>query len=197
MPFLQIEICKRIFNLQDLSFQAYVTWFSISNFFVPLIVLIFTHASICVTIWKTLGKSNAAPRITINLPSLQVKKYWIGLRLGDIFQACFLALQPKKQIEFYNSLFTKPLLKMLLQRFTKHFPQKVEHSLPYVLYFETDQRRLKQTYLSIENGQHLQHSSVFFYCVQPWSKVYIICSFPILKGVNCTFLSKRNIALIE
>ena len=90
---VQIEIQKEslasktgFFNLQNFFLQAYVTWFSISNFFVPLIVLIFTHASICVTIWKTLGKSNAAPRITINLPSIQVNLNWIGIALVTLVQ---------------------------------------------------------------------------------------------------------------
>jgi hypothetical protein len=49
-----------------------VTWFSISYFFVPLVVLIFCNACICFAIWRNLGKSNAASSITINLQPIQV-----------------------------------------------------------------------------------------------------------------------------
>ena len=59
-------------GFQTSFFKAYVTWVSMSNFFIPLIVLIFTNASVCITIWKTLGK-NSAPKITINLPLIEVK----------------------------------------------------------------------------------------------------------------------------
>lgn len=51
-------------------FQAYVTGFSISNFFIPLIVLICTNASICITIWKNMGQFT---QINLNLQN-QVRK---------------------------------------------------------------------------------------------------------------------------
>ena len=66
---MSLRLDFRDFKL--LSLKAYVTWVSMSNFFIPLIVLIFTNASVCITIWKTLGK-NSAPKITINLPLIEV-----------------------------------------------------------------------------------------------------------------------------
>ena len=56
-------------------FQAYVTGFSISNFFIPLVVLICTNASICITIWKNMGQFT---QINLNLQN-QVRKMTILL----------------------------------------------------------------------------------------------------------------------
>ena len=61
------------YNIREIFsylFQAYVTGFSISNFFIPLIVLICTNASICITIWKNMGQFT---QINLNLQN-QVRK---------------------------------------------------------------------------------------------------------------------------
>jgi len=52
--------------------KAYVTWFSVSNFFIPLAILVFTNVCICITIWKIMGKTNTNPKITINLPMTDI-----------------------------------------------------------------------------------------------------------------------------
>ncbi|KAH0819198.1 hypothetical protein MTP99_002025 [Tenebrio molitor] len=41
--------------------KAYVTWYSISVFMVPLVVLIFTYTSICIEIWQS-SESSLRPR---------------------------------------------------------------------------------------------------------------------------------------
>jgi len=40
--------------------QAYVTWYSLSNFFVPFLVLIFCYSNMCVALWTNFKNKKEA-----------------------------------------------------------------------------------------------------------------------------------------
>ncbi len=56
---LQGDSCKANF-IPGWGAIAYVTWFSVSNFFVPLSILLFCYVRICYVIWDN-AKSKSSP----------------------------------------------------------------------------------------------------------------------------------------
>ncbi|TRY79427.1 hypothetical protein TCAL_10764 [Tigriopus californicus] len=57
-------------NVFKAATVAYVTWFSISSFFVPLLALVFCYAQICRAIWNNFS-ANKAPTITLPAPPME------------------------------------------------------------------------------------------------------------------------------
>ena len=67
---LERSVHMHLYNCSSFPMiQAYVTWFSISNFFVPLLTLVFSYARICLAIWTNLGSQR---EVVVRLPQIQL-----------------------------------------------------------------------------------------------------------------------------